>query len=123
MTPGDTIYARGRAWILLSEEEDLLLVRPLDDPEDDPTGICPLVETVSTTPPVEPPSQDPESHIRDLRGILDRHLQGFWKPWAGGEWGKTLVGNAILKAMEDLGLDPKSELDASILRISTKPHA
>lgn len=43
--------------------------------------------------------------IEQLKSILNRHMEGWYDPWPGAEFGKTIVGNAILGAIRDLGGD------------------
>jgi hypothetical protein len=40
--------------------------------------------------------------LADLRVILDNHVRDFNKPWPGCEFGKAIVGNAIVGAIREL---------------------
>lgn len=41
--------------------------------------------------------------IEELKMVLNAHVDAWRKPWPGAEFGKTLVGNAIVNAIRDLG--------------------
>ncbi len=45
-------------------------------------------------------------HIQQLQESLTQFCKEFHKPWAGAEFGKTIVGNAIIGAIRELGGEP-----------------
>lgn len=53
--------------------------------------------------------------VEQLRAILLTHVVEFRTVrWQGAEFGKTIIGNAILGALQHYGCDPKAELQAAL---------
>jgi hypothetical protein len=71
--------------------------------------LCDDCQRESTLVPIKP---DPalELHKEQLRKILTQHVLDFGKRWPGCDFGKAIVGNSILGAMSDLGMDTIEEL-------------
>lgn len=57
-----------------------------------------------------------EEHRASLRKILRDHVAAHVRGerWKGCDFGRAIIGNAILEAMKSIGLDPKVELDAAL---------
>lgn len=47
------------------------------------------------------------AQIATLQDILDLHLAKWREPWPGMEFGKAMLGNAIVGAIRDLGGEPR----------------
>lgn len=52
--------------------------------------------------------------VISLRAILRKHLQEWRKPWPGHAFGKTIIGNSLLGALERHGCDRGQELQAAV---------
>lgn len=74
----------------------------------------PTVETVPV--PVASPA------IPVLREILYAHVRDWARPWPGAEFGKTIIGNALLGALQQHGCDPQSELRTAVEQTQRHLH-
>lgn len=48
--------------------------------------------------------------VTDLRAILRDHVRDMHVDWPGQNFGKAIIGNAILGALESYGCDRRAEL-------------
>lgn len=65
--------------------------------------------------PEQPPAPKPiDPHVESLRRILVQHIRDFNKPWPNMEFAKSMFGNMVLGALEELGLDRKEEMQRAI---------
>ena len=64
--------------------------------------------------------QTPEEIIADLRAILRSHLREWSKPWVGAEFGKGIIGNALLGALEAHGCHRGDELRAALADVQAE---
>ncbi len=48
--------------------------------------------------------------VTSLRAILASHVRDLHKPWPGCDFGKSVIGNALLGALESYGCDRGAEL-------------
>lgn len=59
--------------------------------------------------------------VAQLRDILRGHLRDFHQRWPGAEFGKALVGNAILGALVSYGCDARTELQQAMADVQFFP--
>lgn len=76
-----------------------------------PYAICDECAPRDTCERPPPADLEREQAIADLRTTLRAFVADFYvKRWPGAQWGKTIIGNALLGALKSFGCDPKEEL-------------
>ena len=55
-----------------------------------------------------------QAHLDMLRAIMDRFAEDAGKRWQGCEFGKAVIGNAILRAIEEAGGDRRQEIETRV---------
>ena len=64
-----------------------------------------------------PPQPADAACVTDLREMLHRHVAEWDRPWPGAEFGKAIIGRAILGALRVHGADPAHELQSALVAV------